>query len=130
MKNYDITIIGGGIAGIYTMYKLKKNNPNLNVILLEKNERLGGRVYTFTDTINGIKYNMDLGAGRIGYHHKNMIELINTLQMERDIIPISNTENYIEYDSKKNTSQDKSRLKLIYSTIINKFFNSYKIKRL
>jgi len=130
MKNYDITIIGGGISGIYTMYKLKKNNPNLNVILLEKNERLGGRVYTFKDTINGIKYNMDLGAGRIGYHHKNMIELINTLQMERDIIPISNTENYIEYDSKKNTSQDKSRLKLIYSTIINKFFNSYKIKRL
>jgi protoporphyrinogen oxidase len=48
MKNYDIIIVGGGIAGIYTMYNLKKRNPKLKVLLLEKEDRFGGRVYTYT----------------------------------------------------------------------------------
>ena len=42
MKNYDIIIIGGGIAGIYSMYNLKKKYPKLKVLLLEKEDRFGG----------------------------------------------------------------------------------------
>lgn len=35
-KNYDIAIIGAGIAGISTAYWLKKEDPNLNVIVIDK----------------------------------------------------------------------------------------------
>jgi L-2-hydroxyglutarate oxidase len=33
---YDITIIGGGIVGLATALQLKKTNPFLNILLLEK----------------------------------------------------------------------------------------------
>ena len=37
---YDITIIGGGIVGLATALKLKKSNPFLNILLLEKENEL------------------------------------------------------------------------------------------
>ena len=38
-KTYDIAIIGGGIIGAATFYKLQKNFPNINILLLEKEEK-------------------------------------------------------------------------------------------
>lgn len=37
---YDITIIGGGIVGLATAYRIKESNPNLKVVLLEKEDGL------------------------------------------------------------------------------------------
>jgi len=36
---YDIAIIGGGIVGAATFYKLQKRNPELNIVLIEKEKR-------------------------------------------------------------------------------------------
>ena len=33
---FDIAVIGGGIVGAATFYKLQKRNPNLNIVLFEK----------------------------------------------------------------------------------------------
>lgn len=42
---YDIIIIGSGIAGLYSAYKIKQFNPALSVLILEKNKKqwIGGR---------------------------------------------------------------------------------------
>lgn len=130
MKKYDVIIVGGGISGIYTMYNLKKNYPNLKVLLLEKNERFGGRVYTHHEKVDNVDYTMDLGAGRIGYHHKLMVNLIKELKLEKYMHPISNTENYIEYNSKTKISLIKSNIKQKYSKLLYNFFNSKKILQL
>ncbi len=37
---FDIAIIGGGIIGAATMYKLQKRNKDLKIILIEKEEKL------------------------------------------------------------------------------------------
>lgn len=37
---YDIAIIGGGIVGAATFYKLQKKNPGLRMVLIEKMDRL------------------------------------------------------------------------------------------
>jgi L-2-hydroxyglutarate oxidase len=37
---FDIAVIGGGIVGAATFYKLQKKNPNLKIILIEKMEML------------------------------------------------------------------------------------------
>jgi len=37
-KIYDIAIIGGGIVGAATFYKLQKRNPQLNIVLIEKED--------------------------------------------------------------------------------------------
>lgn len=36
---YDIAIIGGGIVGAATFYKLQKRNPHLKIIIIEKEEK-------------------------------------------------------------------------------------------
>ena len=108
MKKYDIIIVGGGISGIYTMYNLKKKYPKLKVLLVEKEDRFGGRVYTYQETIDNKIYQMDLGAGRIGFHHNLMMDLINELKLDKNIYAIENTKNYIEYDKSSNISSDNS----------------------
>ena len=130
MKNYDIVIIGGGIAGIYSMYNLKKKYPKLKVLLLEKEDRFGGRIYTYRKKIDNNDYTMDLGAGRIGFHHKLMVDLIDELKLTKYIFPITNTKNYIEYNKKTRLSIDKSELKEKYSDLLYKFFNNSKIVNL
>jgi L-2-hydroxyglutarate oxidase len=36
---YDVAVIGGGIVGAATFYKLQKRNPNLTIILIEKEKK-------------------------------------------------------------------------------------------
>jgi len=128
MKKYDVVIIGGGIAGVYTMYNLKKKYPNLKVLLLEKENRFGGRVYSFHKKLNNENYTMDLGAGRIGYHHNLMVDLIKQLKLEKSMFDITNTENYIEYDPKTKTSINKSSLKKQLGLLLSKLFHNLKVK--
>ena len=130
MKNYDIVIIGGGIGGIYTMYNLKKKYPKLKVLLLEKEDRFGGRIYTFNTRVNNIDYIMDLGAGRIGYHHKLMVYIIKELKLEKFMLEIKNTENYIEYNKKNREASDESLMRKKYSKLLYNFFNGSKIANL
>ena len=37
---YDISVIGGGIVGLATAYKLQINYPYLNIVVLEKENEL------------------------------------------------------------------------------------------
>ena len=43
-KHYDIAIIGGGIGGIMSAYRLLINNPELSVCVLEKGSAITSRV--------------------------------------------------------------------------------------
>ena len=124
----DIIIIGGGISGIYTMYNLKKKYPNLKVCLLESNSRFGGRIYTYREVIDGKEYYMDLGAGRLGFHHELILKLISELNINNNIIPIPNTKTYIETNN--TNSRDRTNLR---NKLMNKLYsllNSNKIKNL
>ena len=51
MKNYDVIIIGGGLAGIKAYINLKKNG--LNALIIEKSSYLGGRAFSFKDPLTG-----------------------------------------------------------------------------
>ncbi len=42
--NCDVLVIGGGPGGLHTAYQLSKR-PNSNICLIEKENRLGGRLY-------------------------------------------------------------------------------------
>ena len=39
-KIYDITIVGGGIVGAATAYKIQLKHPNLKILLIEKENYL------------------------------------------------------------------------------------------
>jgi protoporphyrinogen oxidase len=75
MKNYKYVIVGGGISGLYTALILEKLNIT-DILVIEKSDRLGGRIHTIYDDINGEKYPIEMGAGRISSNHIHLINLI------------------------------------------------------
>ena len=81
-------IIGGGIAGLFTAIMCKTRLPGSNITLVEKESRLGGRVFT-KKYIDGSIF--ESGAGRFGMKHKILMALLKRYNLDRDIIPINNT---------------------------------------
>jgi monoamine oxidase len=78
---YDIIIIGGGIAGVYATYKIHKKNPAVKVLLIEKENQLGGRVHTFTNN----HMTVEAGAGRINGSHPLTMDLIRELGLSKKL---------------------------------------------
>ena len=128
-KNYDLVIIGGGIAGLYTLYKLSKQFTNLKILLLESGERYGGRIYSYKETIDGEEYVMDLGAGRLGHHHKLINTLISELGLKSKIVNIPNTKTYIEV-TENNKAHGKTQYKDSIMAKLYKFFLSPLVSKL
>lgn len=92
---YDIIIIGGGISGLYTYMRLIQNNPNLKIRLIEKNNRLGGRIYQYEEELLNETYSFPAGAARFNINHTQVIKLmkefklLNTLKEKGSISPIT-----------------------------------------
>jgi monoamine oxidase len=92
-KNYDIIVLGGGIAGIYTVYTLSKIIPDVSILLLEESERFGGRVHT-------AKYGLEAGAGRFSSKHTLLLELIRELGLEKKMKKSNASAKYIPIQNK------------------------------
>ena len=79
---YDVIIVGGGIAGFYTAYKLQlmHKDKDLNILLLEKQSKknIGGR--TGNDTFAGV--NVVTGAGIGRKKDKRLIQLCEELHIQ------------------------------------------------
>jgi len=75
---YDYIIIGGGLAGIYCYHRLQNMNPNLKIILLEKNDYVGGRM---KDT-NFYGTTIKLGGGVVDETCTHMLHLLKTFEIE------------------------------------------------
>ena len=76
---YDLIIIGGGISGLHTAYKLQHL---FKILILEKEPCLGGRIFT----VDFHGHNIEAGAGRLNQNHKHFHNLIDDLDIP--IVPI------------------------------------------
>jgi hypothetical protein len=87
MTDYDICILGGGIAGLYCAREIKKAWPDSRVAIIEKYKILGGRMHTYHKNIEGIgEVRWENGAGRIHKSHSHTLDLLK--EYELDVIPI------------------------------------------
>jgi hypothetical protein len=79
-KVYDIIIIGSGIAGLYSAYKIKQLNPATTVLILEKNKKqwIGGR--TNNELFYGTNVVTAAGIGRKKKDHL-LVHLLNELKI-------------------------------------------------
>jgi hypothetical protein len=77
---YDIIIIGSGIAGLYSAYKIKQFNPALSVLILEKNKKqwIGGR--TSNEPFYGTQVVTGAGIVRKNKDHL-LVQLIKELNI-------------------------------------------------
>ena len=108
-KKNEINIIGGGISGLYLVYKLSKNKNNL-INLFEKENRYGGRIYTD----DFYKTKIERGAGRFNKNHKLIKKLIIELGLKNKISKIGSK---IEY---KTNNENEKNMKM--SDILNKLY--------
>jgi hypothetical protein len=81
-NNYDVVIIGAGISGLYSAYKIKKINPKCKLLILEKNDisQIGGRANNYL--FEGV--NIVTGAGIVRKKKdKLLIKLLNELKIKK-----------------------------------------------
>jgi monoamine oxidase len=43
-EKIDVAIVGGGVSGVYSAWRLKKTDPARNVVVFEANDHIGGRL--------------------------------------------------------------------------------------
>jgi len=70
---YKYVIVGAGLSGLITAYKLLQAGED-NFVVLEARARVGGRVLTEGD--------VDLGATWLQNYHKNLLSLIEELHLK------------------------------------------------
>jgi hypothetical protein len=89
---YDLIVVGGGIAGLYSIYKYIKltncKGPSKfrkdKILLIESSSRLGGRI----KTVHNKGQTYESGAGRFSNNHHLLMELIEELNLKDKIFPI------------------------------------------
>ena len=90
-----IVVIGGGITGLSTMYYLQKwkreNQLEVELVLIEQNERLGGKIRTVYQ--NGFK--IESGADSIVAAKKDVLPFIEELQLEDEVVYNATGTSYI-----------------------------------
>ncbi|XP_038066065.1 LOW QUALITY PROTEIN: probable flavin-containing monoamine oxidase A [Patiria miniata] len=81
--DWDVIIVGAGIAGLTAAYRLQKQKPGIKVLVLEAKDRVGGR--TYTTELEGAhgKDIWDLGGQWVGSSQYHIIWLLNELGLEK-----------------------------------------------
>lgn len=112
----EVIIIGGGIAGLNTAYKLIQKNPKMQITILEKYNYIGGRINTFVS-----KYmKIEAGAGRFNNKNKLLMNLLRDFGLLGKIIKIGSDSKVVDIN-RPGLLQDSHIL-----TILNKLVNDVK----
>ena len=80
----EVVIIGGGIAGCYTAFRLRQTQPFVRVLIIEACPNLGGR--TQTDTFSGASVVKGAGVGRLK-KDRLLQTLLQTLKFPVRVFP-------------------------------------------
>lgn len=88
----DVAIVGGGISGIYTGWKLQKQDSTRSIRLYELSERIGGRLISLDPPeMYGIK--AEFGGMRYLTNQPIVSNLVDELGLKTRPFPVSGKEN-------------------------------------
>jgi monoamine oxidase len=89
----DYAIVGGGISGVYSAWRLKESDSKLSIDLFEASDRIGGRLLTLVPPkIPSAR--VELGGMRyIVEEHPWVNALVNYLQLETEPLPADEPQN-------------------------------------
>lgn len=123
MNLYDVVIIGAGISGLYSAYKIQNMNPNIKLLILEEQgeKYMGGR--TGNDIFEGVKIVTGADVGRIG-KDKLLLELLHTFNIKYKIKYSS--PDYYNF-SPLDLCKVMKKLKREYITYKNKEYDTFEI---
>jgi lysine 2-monooxygenase len=74
----DVAVVGGGVSGAYSAWRLKEERPKWNIALFEYSKRIGGRLYT--ETLPGMP-NVHAELGGMRYNEKDHVLVRNLVDV-------------------------------------------------
>jgi len=86
-EQIDYLIVGGGISGLYTAYKLQGEYPKAKILVLEAQNRCGGRLESDRKYVSGKEVVVENGGMRFTREHHSLSALIDTLGLDDLVIP-------------------------------------------
>ncbi|WP_078550092.1 protoporphyrinogen oxidase [Litchfieldia alkalitelluris] len=95
-----VVVVGGGITGLSTMYYLQKikmeRNLDVKLILVERNEYLGGKIHS----VKHDEFIMETGADSIVARHESVLPLIKEINLEAELTYNATGVSYIYTNNK------------------------------
>ena len=95
MLQYDCVIIGAGISGCYLAYRLSQLRPNMNILIVEKSSRVGGRLMSQSNTRDPRGIALDYGAMRYFPSLKRTAALVHELGLTPIKYTFVSSDNYL-----------------------------------
>lgn len=85
----DVVVVGAGMSGLYSTWRLLEDNPNLNIVILEKSNRTGGRLNSdLVHFENGETVKEEEGGMRFTFDGMDdLMSLFLLLDIDREIVP-------------------------------------------
>lgn len=113
--NYDVVIIGAGAAGIAAGIELQK--ANINFIILEARNRIGGRTYTDQEILQSTP--IDLGASWIHSYGPNNVlyKYHRSLDVHNAEIEMGHVRLCLDYDGNTFTNENQRQARDIFEQI-------------
>ena len=102
----DIIIIGGGVSGLYILEQLTNQYSNLKIKLLERDNRIGGRILTKYYKDGKVKF--ETGPWRFHDSHQRVKKLVHKYNLETRINSSSHPDSYKKKISKCFSEHKKS----------------------
>ena len=80
---HDVIIIGAGLSGLSAATRLKHRCSDLDVLVVESGERIGGRTYSIDITApDGTKDVLDLGGHWVGSTQKEVLQVMENYGLD------------------------------------------------
>ena len=91
MGDYDILIVGAGIAGLHCALRISEKFPSKRIAIAEASDVTGGRIFTFQAPFRGLHW--EAGAGRVNTNHTHTCKYVKKYGLTR--IPIENGSKWV-----------------------------------
>jgi protoporphyrinogen oxidase len=85
----DLVIVGAGMAGLYSAWRVLQRDPARSITILESLDRTGGRLQTDHITINGTTVKTEEGGMRFLTSHVELVALLKELGLWKYAVPFS-----------------------------------------
>lgn len=96
-ENADLVIVGAGVAGLYTAWQVLKTKPELNVVVIERLNRTGGRLDTDLIRLGDATIRDEEGGMRFTEAMLELYRLIYDLELSEGIVPFPLTDENNRY---------------------------------
>lgn len=91
-QDVDLIIVGAGVAGLYTAWKMLTEHPGLRIVLVERLNRTGGRLDTDLIRLGGSTVRDEEGGMRFTEAMLELYGLIDALDLRDQIVPFPLTD--------------------------------------